>query len=100
MRAGEAPAARLDVRALACPMTWVRTRVALGRLEVGSVLEVLLSDGEPRESVPRTAAEDGHGVLRLEPAPEEGEGTWRVWLRRKACTYWSMPSSNCGGCQA
>lgn len=77
-------AARIDVRALACPMTWVRTRVALGRLPHGAVLEVLLRDGEPRESVPRTAAEEGHRVLRLELAPEEGAGIWRVWLERGA----------------
>ena len=78
------PAARLDVRGLACPMTWVRTRVELGRMPEGAVLEVLLRDGEPRESVPRTAVEDGHRVLRVEPAPEEGLETWRVWLERGA----------------
>ena len=48
------------------------------------MLEVLLRDGEPRENVPRSAEEDGHRVLRLEPAPEEGEGTWRAWLVRGA----------------
>jgi TusA-related sulfurtransferase len=65
-------------------MTWVRTRVALGRIPLGGVLEVLLRDGEPRESVPRTAAAEGHRVLRVEPAPEEGPGSWRVWLERGA----------------
>jgi len=48
------------------------------------VLEVLLRDGEPRENVPRSAVEDGHRVVRLEPAPEEGAGTWRAWLMRGA----------------
>lgn len=79
-----APDARLDVRDAACPMTWVKARIALGRLPRGGVLEVLLADGEPRENVPRSAAEDGHRVLRLEPAPEEGAGTWRAWLERGA----------------
>lgn len=76
------PKARLDVRAHACPVTWVKARIALGRLAEGEVLEVLLRDGEPRHNVPRSAAEDGHAVLRVEPAPEEGEGTWRAWLVR------------------
>ncbi len=78
------PSARLDIRAHTCPVTWVKARIALSRIAEGEVLEVLLRDGEPRENVPRSAEEDGHRVIRLEPAPEEGEGTWRVWLARGA----------------
>ena len=78
------PVARLDVRSQDCPFTWVKTRIALSRLGEGQVLEVLLRDGEPRENVPRSAEEDGHRVLRLEPAPEEGAGTWRAWIARGA----------------
>jgi TusA-related sulfurtransferase len=77
-----APKARLDVRDHACPVTWVKTRIALSRLAEGEVLEVLLRDGEPRQNVPRSAAEDWHVVLGVEPAPDEGEGTWRAWLVR------------------
>jgi TusA-related sulfurtransferase len=76
------PAARIDIRPYACPVTWVKARIALGRLREGDVLEVLLREGEPRENVPRSAEEDGHRVVRLEPAPEEGAGTWRAWLAR------------------
>lgn len=79
---GRGPVARVDVRDVACPLTWVRARVALGRIAAGEVLEVLLRDGEPRENVPRSAEEDGHRVVRLEAAPEEGAGTWRAWLER------------------
>jgi tRNA 2-thiouridine synthesizing protein A len=70
--------ARLDVRDVACPLTWVRTHVALGRLGQGEALEVLLAEGEPAESVPRTAAEEGHRVALREPLPT-GAG-WRVVL--------------------
>ena len=80
------PAARLDVRAHACPVTWVKARIALSRIREGEVLEVLLRDGEPRENVPRSAEEDGHRVLRLEPAPEEGVDIWRAWLARGPST--------------
>ena len=78
------PVARLDIRDLACPLTWVRTSVALGRIRPGEVLEVLLREGEPLENIPRTAAEEGHLILRLERAPGEGEGVWRAWLARRA----------------
>ena len=76
------PSARLDVRSHTCPVTWVKARIALSRIAEGEILEVLLRDGEPRENVPRSAEEDGHRVVRLEPAPGEGLGTWRVWLER------------------
>jgi TusA-related sulfurtransferase len=76
------PAARIDLRQHACPVTWVKARIAIGRIPEGAILEILLRDGEPRENVPRSAAEDGHRVLLLESAPEEGAGTWRAWLER------------------
>ncbi len=78
------PVRRVDVRELACPMTWVRTRVALDRLAVGDVLEVLLRAGEPLENVPRTAEEEGHRVVAREPWPAAGADAWRVLLVKGA----------------
>jgi tRNA 2-thiouridine synthesizing protein A len=43
-------------------MNWVRTRLALEELPVGERLDVLLDPGEPLDSVPRSAREDGHAV--------------------------------------
>lgn len=73
---------RLDIRAYSCPLTWVKTRIALERLRVGDSLEVLLAEGEPLENVPRSAVEEGHAVLSAEPAPAEGPGSWRLLLRK------------------
>ena len=70
----------IDVRDVGCPLTWVRTRIALDQLAVGQALEVLVLEGEPLDSVPRTAEEEGHLVSSLEPCPQAGQGTWRVLL--------------------
>jgi tRNA 2-thiouridine synthesizing protein A len=43
-------------------MNWVRTRLALEELPAGDRLEVVLDPGEPLDSVPRSAREDGHEV--------------------------------------
>jgi TusA-related sulfurtransferase len=43
-------------------MNWVRTRLALEGLAPGDSLVVLLDEGEPLDSVPRSAREDGHDV--------------------------------------
>ncbi len=52
----------LDVTALSCPMTWVRTKLELERMAPGEALQVRCSPGEALENVPRSAAEAGHDV--------------------------------------
>jgi TusA-related sulfurtransferase len=52
----------LDLRGVPCPLNWVRTRLALEELPAGAELLVRLDPGEPRESVSRSAREDGHDV--------------------------------------
>ncbi len=81
-----APRATVDLRTYACPITFVKTRIALERLGPGDVLEVWLAGGEPAESVPRSAAEEGHRVLRVEPLGGAGVGDVRVLLEKRAPT--------------
>ena len=52
----------LDVTDVTCPLTWVRTKLALERLAAGEELLVRCSEGEALENVPRSAAEAGHDV--------------------------------------
>ena len=53
----------LDITGLGCPMTWVRTKLELERLQSGETLEVILPPGEAVDSVPRSAREAGHAVV-------------------------------------
>ena len=52
----------LDVTGLTCPMTWVKTKLALEKLAPGDVLLVACAPGEALENVPRSAREAGHEV--------------------------------------
>ena len=72
----------LDLRGVRCPLTFVRTRIALDRLPPGVELAVLLDPGEPAESVPASCRDDGDRVLALEPAPEMGRGVVRLRVAR------------------
>jgi len=76
-----APDRELDIRTELCPMTFVRTRLALDRLSPGQVLLVRLRGAEPLANVPRTAKEQGHEVLSL---TDDGEGGSVLLLRRGA----------------
>ncbi len=44
-------------------MTFVKAKLELEKLEAGEQLEVLLTEGEPLENVPRSAEEQGFTVL-------------------------------------
>ena len=52
----------LDVTDVTCPLTWVRTKLALERLAPGEELVVVVNPGEALENVPRSAREAGHAV--------------------------------------
>ena len=71
----------LDITGEICPMTFVRTRLALDRMAPGKILLVLLRGDEPLRNVPRTAAEQGHEVLSMQT---DEAGITRLMLRRGA----------------
>jgi TusA-related sulfurtransferase len=69
----------LDITGEVCPMTFVRTRLALDRMKPGETLLVRLRGQEPLRNVPRTAREQGHEVLSMMTG---ADGVSRLLLRR------------------
>lgn len=69
----------LDITQEVCPMTFVRTRLALDRMTPGQTLLVRLKGEEPVRNVPRTAKEQGHEVLSMETG---SDGVTSLLLRR------------------
>jgi TusA-related sulfurtransferase len=59
-------ARELDITAEVCPMTFVRTRLALDRLAPGETLLVHLKGQEPLTNVPQSAKALGHDVVSIE----------------------------------
>lgn len=73
------PDRELDITSEICPMTFVRTRLALDAMQPGQVLRVRLRGKEPLENVPRTAREQGHAVLGLDTG---ADGVATLLIRR------------------
>lgn len=69
----------IDITRDICPMTFVKTRIALDRLTPGQTLLVRLRGEEPLRNVPRTATEQGHAVLSQ---TDGGGGTTLLLLRK------------------
>ena len=60
-------------------MTFVKTKIELSKLQEGEVLEVLLSEGEPLDNVPRNTTDQGYNVLSVEHV--EGT-TYKVTIQK------------------
>lgn len=60
----------IDLRGVACPLNYVKAKLALEQLAGGSELEILLDEGDPIANVPRSLADDGNTVISLQQAPE------------------------------
>ena len=75
----QSPDLELDITGYLCPMTFVRTRLALDRLRPGQLLAVRLKGEEPRTNIPKTAVEQGHEVLATTTHPD---GTTTLLIRK------------------
>ena len=69
----------LDITDVVCPMTFVKTAVALEDLNDGQILELRLNDGEPIQNVPRSLKDEGHKVLRL---TGNADGTFTIFVEK------------------
>jgi len=56
----------LDLSGVACPMNFVKTKIKLAMMPVGSLLDVILDDGAPIENVPLSLQEQGQKVTLKE----------------------------------
>lgn len=55
----------LDITQEHCPMTFVKTKIELSKLQKGDRLEVLVTDGEPLENIPGSSKEQGFTIKEI-----------------------------------
>ncbi|MDQ6983647.1 MAG: sulfurtransferase TusA family protein [Ghiorsea sp.] len=56
----------LDITNETCPMTFVKVKLQLAKMDKGQDLEVILNEGEPLQNVPASCEEQGYQVLSVE----------------------------------
>ncbi len=78
-KAHKAPVPVKDLRGVACPMNFVKTKVELSKLKPGDLLEIWLDDGPPIENVPGSIRQEGHRVI----SQEKAGGYWAVIIEKK-----------------
>ena len=64
----------LDLRGVACPLSWAKARVALDELSRGDCLTLILDEDRALRDIPRAAEAQGYSV----ESPVQVEGAWRL----------------------
>lgn len=70
-----------DLRGVACPMNYVKTKLKLEMMDPGERLEVWLDAGEPIRNVPMSLKNDGHLVL-LQEALEPEAAHYKILVEK------------------
>ncbi|BFU92279.1 MAG: putative Sulfite reductase, contains SirA-like domain (Modular protein) [Nitrospira sp.] len=70
-----------DLRGVACPMNYVKTKLKLEMMDAGEQLEVWLDAGEPIKNVPMSLKNDGHKVL-IQEALEPEASHYRILVEK------------------
>lgn len=76
---GNEPTVKKDFRGVACPMNFVKTKIALSPMKSGEILEILLDDGQPIANVPGSVRNEGHTVLSSVKIGDY----WKVTIKKK-----------------
>ncbi len=69
----------LDITRETCPMTFVKVKLQLARMDAGQELEIILNEGEPLENVPHSCEEQGYQVVSVDDC---GDGKHRVLVKK------------------
>jgi tRNA 2-thiouridine synthesizing protein A len=69
----------IDIRGQVCPYTFVRSKLAIEKMNVGEVLEIILDHKAAVENVPKSMENEGQKVLMVEQTSEK---EWRIVVRK------------------
>jgi len=74
----------LDITDEICPMTFVKTKLLIEKMDSGQTAEIRLQGHEPLNNVPRSVREFGHDVISLEPESRDmpKDGIHRLVIRK------------------
>jgi tRNA 2-thiouridine synthesizing protein A len=69
----------IDIKGQVCPYTFVRSKLAIEKMNVGEVLEIILDHKPAVENVPRSMENEGQKVLKI---AQTGEKEWHIFVRK------------------
>ena len=74
----------IDITEEICPMTFVKTKLAIENAKIGDIIQIRIKGREPLENVPRSIAEHGHKIVSNHPEnPKSPSNGIRLLLVQK-----------------
>jgi TusA-related sulfurtransferase len=68
----------LDLKGVPCPQNSARTLLKLAGMDEGSVLMIIIDDGEPYENVPESLENEGYKILKI---VQSDSGHWHLYIK-------------------
>ena len=69
----------IDITDVVCPITFVKTKIALEELEEGKIISIKMNSGEPVQNVPISIRAEGHQILKL---IDNDDGTYNLIVKK------------------
>ena len=69
----------LDIKGQVCPYTFVRSKLAIEKMNLGEVIEIITDHKAASENVPKSMENEGQKVLKIE---QTGENEWHLFVRK------------------
>ena len=73
------PDKSIDIKGFVCPITFVRSKLAIESMNKGQVLEIFTDYEEASKNIPRSMQEQGHESVLVEKL---GDKEWRLLVRK------------------
>lgn len=69
----------IDLKGQVCPYTFVRSKLAIEKMNLGEVLEIIFDHQPATENVPKSMENEGQKVLKIDQTSEK---EWHVFVRK------------------
>ena len=70
----------IDIKGQVCPYTFVRSKLAIEKMKIGEVLEIIVDHKPAIENVPKSMENEGQKVLKVE---QLNPTDWRIVVRKE-----------------
>jgi len=69
----------IDIKGQVCPYTFVRSKLAIEKMKLGEVLEIITDHKPASENVPRSMENEGQKVLKIDQIADK---EWHIFVRK------------------
>jgi TusA-related sulfurtransferase len=69
----------LDIKGQVCPYTFVRSKLAIEKMNLGEVLEIIVDHKPAVDNVPKSMENEGQKILKIDQTAEK---EWHIYVRK------------------